>query len=229
MDKNKLDKLITVSITGNKDAHWKSKLAEIEKFKITRASLFLEQFSKRTQREKIYKAVLKSGIKEIPLIHIRNEIDKDEIAFLLKKFKNPYLTIHESSFKYLLKWTGFHKNLYLEMNYNNSVPGNVDVKKIGGFCVDLAHFKASEERWTKEFQYESSKTGKRYIKCNHLSGFSFKNNRDVHLVKSVKDFDYLKTLPKFVFGKVVAIEIYNSIAEQLKFKEYIIKVLKNKL
>lgn len=115
------------------------------------------------------------------------------------------------------------------MNYDNNVPGNVNVKKIGGFCVDLAHFKASEERWTKDFLYEVGKNGKKIFKCNHLSGYSFKNNRDVHLIKSAKDFDYLKTLPKFVFGKVIAIEIYNSIADQLKFKKLIIENLKNKV
>lgn len=224
MIKKNLGKLITVGITGYKDIHWKSKLAEIEKFKIDRASLFLEQFSTKIQREKIYKAILSSRLKEIPLIHIRNEMDKDEISFLLKKFKNPYLTIHEGSFEYLKKWRGFHKNLYLEMNYNNSIPGNVSVEKIGGFCVDLAHFKASEERWTKEFLYEYSKN-KKYFKCNHLSGFSFKKNRDVHSPKGKEDFNYLKTLPKFIFGDVIAIEIYNSIAEQLEFKKYIIKLL----
>ncbi len=224
MAKKNLEKLITVSITGNKDIHWQSKLAEIEKFKIDRASLFLEQFSTKIQRKKIYKAILESRIKEIPLIHIRNEMDKDELSFLLKKFKNPYLTIHESGFKYFKKWGGLHRNLYLEMNYDNKISGNVDVKKIGGFCVDLAHFKTSEERWTKEFLYESSKN-KRYFRCNHLSGFSFKDNRDVHLPKSKKDFNYLKTLPKFIFGDVIAIEIYNSIAEQLEFKKHIIKLL----
>ena len=227
MNKKNLENLITVGITGSKDIHWKSKLAEIEKFKIDKASLFLEQFSTKIQRKKIYKAILESRIKEIPLIHIRNEMDKDELSFLLEKFKNSYLTIHENSFKYLEKWKGFHKNLYLEMNYNNSVPRNVDVKKIGGFCVDLAHFKASEERWTKEFLYESSKN-KKYFKCNHLSGFSFKQNRDVHFPKNKEDFNYLKTLPKFIFGNVIAIEINNSIKEQLEFKKYIIKLLTSK-
>lgn len=225
MGKKELTDSIIVGITGNKDIHWKSKLAEIEKFKIDRVSLFLEQFSTKIQRKNIYKAILGSRIKEIPLIHIRNEMDKDEISFLLKEFKNPYLTIHESSFKYMGKWKGLHKNLYLEMNYDNNVPGNVDVKKIGGFCVDLAHFKASEERWTKEFLYESSKDKRRYFKCNHISGFSFKKNRDVHSVKNKEDFNYLKTLPEFVFGRVIAIEIYNSIAEQLEFKKHIIKLL----
>jgi len=225
MTKKEISNLITVGITGNKEIHWKSKLTEIEKLKIDRASLFLEQFPGRIQREKIYNAVLNSRIKQIPLIHICNEMNKDELLFLLKKFKNPCLTIHESSFKYLGKWNGLHKHLFLEMNYNNRIPKNVDVSKIGGFCVDLAHFKAAEEKFTKEFAYEFSERNKKYFKCNHLSGYSFKSNLDVHQPKSVKEFDYLKTLPGFVFGKTMAIEVYNSIAEQLHFKDYIVNLL----
>ena len=41
----------------------------------------------------------------------------------------------------------------------------------------------------------------------------------------MKDFEYLKTLPDFVFSKVIALEVYNSIKEQLEFKKQIIKLL----
>lgn len=224
MNKKELTDSITVGITGYKDSHWKSKLSEIEKLKIDKASLFLERFTK-LQRKKIYKALLNSRVREIPLIHIRNDIDRGELSFLAKKYNKPYFTIHENSFNYLKKWRGYYKNLYLEMDYNNSISRKVDVGKIGGFCIDLAHFKASEERWAKEFLYEFKKNKKNYFKCNHLSGYSFGKNCDIHLVKKSEDFDYLKTLPGFLFGNVMAMEIDNSIAEQLKFKNYIIKLL----
>lgn len=221
-------KIITVGITGYKDKQWRDKLKEIEKFKISRASLFLERFTKR-QRDKIYRALLKSKIKEIPLVHIRNDMTRDELVFLAKNYNQPYFTIHESGFKYLDKWRGFHKNLYLEMNYDNYVSAKVKVEKIGGFCVDLAHFKAGEEKFSKDFEYVAfiaeTKNKKKYFKCNHISGYSFARNSDLHTPKNLKDFDYLKTLPEFLFGDVMAIEVDNSIAEQLKFKEYISKIL----
>jgi hypothetical protein len=112
------------------------------------------------------------------------------------------------------------------MNYDNSIIGPVDVSKIGGFCIDLAHFKAAEEKWSKEFEYILHRQPtKKYFRCNHLSGYSFKENTDLHVIKNSKNFDYLKKLPKFVFGDVIAIEVDNNIEEQLRFKDYAIKLL----
>lgn len=215
-------KIITLGITGYKDYHWREKLEEIDELKIDRVSLFLERFDK-IQRSQIYKALLKSNIREIPLVHIRNDMSREELKFLAEKYSNPYFTIHENGFKYLDKWKGFHKNIYLEMNYDNYISANIKIEKIGGFCVDLAHFKASEEKWSKDFEYIVAKRKNQSLfKCSHLSGYSFKNNADLHVVKKLSDFDYLKSLPTFIFGNIIAIEVDNSIREQMNFREYII-------
>jgi len=151
---------------------------------------------------------------------------RDELELLIKKYKAKYLTIHENSFKVMNKWHGFYRKLYLEMNYDNSVASDVKVKKIGGFCVDLSHFKSAEEKWSKEFKYTLKRRQKRKtFASNHLNGYSYKENHDLHTITSLKQFDYLKTLPEFVFGKVIAIEVFNSIEEQLKFKKHVIKLL----
>lgn len=220
------EKRILVGITGYREKDWKDKLEEIEKFKIKEAALFLEMF-KKNQREKIYKALKKSGIKRIPLVHIRHDMDKNELDFLFNNFKTRYFTIHEDGFKHLSRWKGYFKNLFLEMNTDNKVSKIVDVKKIGGFCVDFSHFKCAEEEMIKEFEYVFSKKNmKRYFKCNHLNGYDFKKNTDKHTVESLKDFDYLKSLPEFLFGKAIALETFNSIKEQLKFKKYLIKLFR---
>jgi hypothetical protein len=215
---------LLVGITGKKENHWKNKLKEINKLDITEAALFLEWF-KKTQRQKIYQALLRSKIKKIPLVHLRNDMDKSELAFLTKHFGSRYFTIHEDSFNVLDKWRGFYKNLFLEMNTDNSISDNVDIAKIGGFCIDLAHFKVEETKRTEEFKYIRKRKNSHYFFCNHLNGYSPSKNVDLHTIKNLKDFDYLKTLPKFLFGKVIALEIENSIAEQLKFKKYLSKLL----
>lgn len=222
---NNFSKKIIVGITGQKEEHWKNKLKEIEKFRISKAALFLECFSKK-QRLKIYTALLNSKIKEIPLVHIRNDMIKKELFFLEKNFNSKYFTIHEDSFKVLKKWNGFHKKLFLEFNYDNFVSSSVNIKKIGGFCVDFSHFKAEEEKWSKEFEYIIKRRAiHKYFACNHLNGYSEEKNKDMHNITSLKNFSYLETLPKFLFGKVIAIETNNSISEQLKYKRYVVKVL----
>ncbi len=47
----------------------------------------------------------------------------------------------------------------------------------------------------------------------------------MHDINNVKDFDYLKEVPKFVLGKILAIEIMDTINTQLKVKKFIEKIV----
>lgn len=225
MNQKNLSARILVSITGNKDKDWQSKLTEIKKYKITKVALFLECFTK-AHRKKIYSALLKSNIKQIPLVHIRHDMTKDELTFLAENFGSKYFTIHEEGFNHLTDWKGYYKQLYLEMNIDDFVSNRVKVEKIGGFCIDLSHFKVEEAKKSTEFNYIVKRMkNKKLFACNHLNGYSYQKNTDVHTIKNLKEFDYLTTLPSFLFGKVIGIETYNSVAEQLKFKKHIVKML----
>lgn len=224
-------KRISVSITGKKEKDWRDKLDEINDLKIKEVSLFLELYDK-AQREKIYKALLDSKIKNIPLVHIRHDMTKDELKFLKNTYKTRYFTLHEINFQQddILKWKGFYKNLCLEMNFDDFVSKKVKVEKIDGFCVDLAHFKVGMEMLNKDFEYVfDRKENRKYFDCNHLNGWNPKTNRDMHTIHDLSNFDYLRTMPKLLFGKVIALETFNSIKEQLEFKKYLTNLLNEKL
>lgn len=70
---------------------------------------------------------------------------------------------------------------------------------------------------------------KSILDCNHLNGWDAKINRDMHTIYDLSNFDYLKTLPEFLFGKIIALETFNSIKEQLEFKKYLVRLLNDKL
>jgi len=215
---------IFFGITGEKDKDWQQKLNDLNKLRIKEAALFLETFD-QSQRKKIYRALLDTGIKKIPLCHISNDMEVEELTFLESKFNTEYFTIHERSFGFLDKWKGFEKKLYLEMNADDYISPGVEVEKIGGFCVDLSHFKIALAEWTKDFDYTYLKKEIANFSCNHLNGYSEEKNTDLHIIESLKDFDYLKTLPEFIFGNVIGLEVENDIAEQIKFKKYLVKLL----
>ena len=48
----------------------------------------------------------------------------------------------------------------------------------------------------------------------------------MHDIKNEKDFEYLKDVPKFIFGDILAIEIMDTINTQIKVKKYIEKIIK---
>jgi len=223
--KNNWEKRICVSLTGKKKSDWQGKLNKINDLGLSEVALFLEYYQK-AEREEIYNALEDSSVNYIPLVHLRNDMSREEIEYLGDTYKSKFFTIHEDSFGVLEKWHGYYRRLYLELNFDDYVAQNVKVKNIGGFCVDLAHFKAAEEMWSEEFEYTiKERKHEDMFGCNHLSGYSPTENRDLHEPKSIKDFEYLRSLPDFVFGEVIAIEVDKSIKEQLEFKEGIIKIL----
>jgi hypothetical protein len=228
MAKNNFSKKIFVGLTGKTSKEIIEKINGCKELGIKEASLFIE-FLEKPEREEVYASLLiTSKIKKIPLVHIRHDMEKSELEFLKKKFKTKYFTLHEINFQHddILKWKGFYKNLELEMNFDDFVSEKVKVEKIGGFCVDLAHFKCGMEMLNKDFDYVNTrKKNLKYFDCSHLNGWNPETNCDMHTIKDLKNFDYLKTLPKFLFGKTIALETFNSIAEQLEFKKYLSKIL----
>jgi hypothetical protein len=216
------------SITGRDNIDWQNKIEEIDKFKLQEVAVFLGSFDKK-ERDHLFKFLTKSSIKKIPFVHLRHDSSKEEIEFFIKNYNTECFNIHEDGFHILKKWAPYYDRLYLELNFDNKLHKNVKVRKIGGFCIDLSHLKASIARGTKEAEYIFSRKDKISFSCNHLNGYDPFKRKDKHLVTSLEDFDYLTTLPKFVFGKIIAIEVYNSIKEQLEFKEYLEKILLNHL
>ena len=222
---HKLSERILFGI-GSFGSDWRKQLKDINKLNIPKIALFLECME-LPERKEVYKELSDSKVKNIPLVHVRGDMEREELIFLKKNFKSSYFTIHENEFKFLPKWRGFQKNIFLEMNTDDHVSKSVKLERIGGFCVDISHFKVAEQKWSEEFEYTIKKSLKRFA-CNHLNGYSYKLNSDLHIIKSLKEFDYLETMPSFIFGKAIALETGNSIAEQIKFKKYIMNLLSDK-
>ncbi|MGH7239504.1 MAG: hypothetical protein ACREHG_05495, partial [Candidatus Saccharimonadales bacterium] len=218
-----------VSITGRTPEEWRNKLQEIQERGIWETALFLEFYSPE-EKQKIYESLKDSCVKSIPLVHLRHDMAADEIKFLKKTFSVKYFTCHEENFVNgdVAHWKEFFPDIYLEMNVDGIVSPRVDVDAIGGFCIDLAHFKIDLENLNKDFEYVFTRKEKPIFLCNHLNGWNPETNMDMHTIHSLKNFDYLKTLPKFVFGNTIALEMFNSIAEQLEYKNYLEDLFRQK-
>lgn len=224
MKKQTFAEKIFLGLTGEKESDWREKLKEINELKIDKVAVFFERFEK-SEREGLPEALLASSVKEVPLVHLRQDAEREEIRFFIDNFKTKYFNIHEDHFEILNQWDGFQDKLFLEMNYDNRVAEDVMVEKIGGFCIDLSHFKTDVVRGTEEAYYVFMEKNKAKFACNHLNGFSNSLNRDVHYVTSLNYFDYLTTLPKYIFGDVIALEVDNNIREQIEFKKYLVPML----
>lgn len=218
---------ITCTSQRRKKDHWKQQLKEINQLKIKEIALFPTTL-KPNQRKKLYQELEKSKIKEIKLVHLRGEdFTKQELLYFQKRWKTKFFNCHEEYFDLLhKKFPQFRKNILLELDYDNQIENKLPPKKMGGFCIDLAHLKVAKTNHSLEWSYVQKHLKDTKFQANHLNGYSQTKNEDLHFITNLKQFDYLKELPKQVFGKVIALELENSIKDQLKFKEHIVKMLK---
>ena len=182
------EKNVIVSIAGLGAATLLSQIKEINRRKITRAALFLTQVD-QAERRLVYRVILESTIKKIPLVHLRNDMSLEEILFLEKNFHPDYYNIHENAFRYLHKWPGFKKKLLLELAGQAKRNPAAQVETIGGFCVDLAHYRMAEVSRSEQLRYLlAKKKDRKLFAFNHLNGYSPENNSCLHRPRFHRDF-----------------------------------------
>ena len=225
--KNRIYPGITCTSAIRKKDHWRAQLKEVNKLGIKEVALFPTTLGIK-QRKELYQELEKSCIKKIKLVHMRGEdFTEEEMEYFYKRWKTRLFNCHEKYFDQLYKkFPKFRKNIVLELNYDNKIENKLLPKKMGGFCIDLSHIKCAKELHKLEWDYMMNHLKDTKFMANHLNGYSKNKKRDLHFVNNVKEFDYLKELPKKIFSKVIALELENTIKEQLKFKDYIVRLMK---
>ena len=131
-------KHVYVSLTGYDYATFERKFKELKKFKISECCLFLSALPHKHHKY-VFEQLLKSDIKYIPLVHINDGTTKAEIEFLKKNFKTKYFNVHNQNLKEIDKYEPYLKDVLLETHPEVEF-NEVLLLKIGGFCIDVAHF-----------------------------------------------------------------------------------------
>jgi len=227
------DRKILPSITTIDKSLWRNKIEELRKLKFKEVFLFLSSLIKKDRKE-LYELLKQTDIEKIPLVHLKSDMELWELDYLVKNYKTEVFNIHTQREHPLLHDFSKYKDIiYIE---NTILPlDEREIKDFAGICLDLSHLEGS--RVMRRDVYENDiKLIKKYpIGCNHISGInesSFSSEDanpayDDHFISDLSEFDYLKKYPKEYFSPFIAIELENSIGEQLKAKEYIINLLKD--
>jgi hypothetical protein len=211
-----------VTYMGN----WQKMITDVNRLGIFEISLFLTG-AKITERRKIYEELKKSKVKKIPHVHARHDMREEELDFLVNTFKTKAFTIH---FPYIKHFKGSQhiKKLFIENNpRSQKIKSMGSLKKVGGLCIDLSHQKEYEGYSQELFDLTNKTIEKFPVGCNHMSAVR-PDGKAWHYAKNKHEFDYVANMDKKYFSDNVNIEVGNSIAEQLEFKEYVVKMLSKK-
>ena len=125
----------------------------------------------------------------------------------------------------------YFSKLYIE---NTEVPlTDKELTGKAGICLDFSHLEDARLSAPKIFEQWLKACSKYPVGCGHISAVgqeSWTSNdpKDFprysqHAFKDLSEFDYLANYPLSLFPEIIAIELENSLEDQLKVKEYINK------
>lgn len=210
---------------------YRSKIEEADSLKIKEVAFFPTCLDFE-ERKKAYSLLKESCIERIPFVHLRSDMSEDELKFLISEFKTCVFNIHmdvERPLKYDL--SRFKEIIFVENVYNAFKKD--ELEKWGGICLDLSHLENSKKRNPEMYEHNLKMCSKYKVGCNHISGVqdfyhideTGEKRFDNHFLKDFCELDYLKSYPLNLFSDFCAIELENSIKEQMECIKYIEKLL----
>lgn len=225
---------ILPTITTISKGLWRNKIEEVKKLKLKEVFLFLTALEKK-ERKQLYKLLEETEIEKIPFVHIRSDMKLSELDYLVKNYKTEIFNIHtEKQYPFLYDCSKYKDIICIE-NVCAFRLDEKEIKEYAGICLDFTHLENIKLTNKKAYEHDVRVLEKYPIKCNHVSAirktsFLRKNimKYDSHYLKDLSELDYLKKYPAKYFSPFIAIELENSIKEQLEVKDYIANLLKNK-
>jgi len=207
------------------------KIKEAESLGIKKLCFFPTALEKE-ERKKAYRALEKSKIESIPFIHLRHDMEPDEAEFFIRRFQTKVFNVHFSPLFLSERWRNYRERIYIE---NTVYPWKEEeLKNFAGVCLDFSHLEDFRLLYPDGFG-ENIKILEKYpCGCGHISAVNSKpkyaaefdlNYYSQHYFESLTDFDYLKNYPRKFFPPIIALELENSLREQLQAKGYIEKIM----
>ncbi len=212
---------------------WKNQIKELKELGLKEFCLFLTCLDKK-KREALYKILGELKIEKIPLIHIKEDMELGELDYLVKKYKPEAFNIHsQRQYPFNPSQAKYKDIIFIE----NSVVSleEEELRAFAGVCLDLSHLEEARLLNPSLYQNYVEILKKFPCGCNHISAIKespFKKDGELkyscHYLAKLSELDYLKRFPREYFSSIIALELENTISQQLKARDYIIDLLKDK-
>ena len=218
---------------------WREKILEIDRLGLKEVAAFVTVLNP-VERQEFYKLLEKTKLKKIPFLHLREQdMDEREIEYLISRWGAERFNIHPREIILLDSFLPDYRDriyventdLFLDEKY---------VRNFAGLCIDFSHLESDRVTSPERYEQIVRLKDKYAVGCGHASAIYDKpfNTRldgspepggpriDRHYADSNQCFNYLARYLHESQPPVLAIELENSLAEQLNFIEYIKKLLK---
>jgi hypothetical protein len=223
------------SIATCAGSDWRVMLAEAKEQGVKRAGLLLNCLNLK-ERAELYDLLAASGIDNVPLVHIRNDMTETELEYFFNEYGTKIFTAHPGAeYPFFEAMPKFQKNIFIENTH--SLFNEQELERYGGICLNLSHLENERLENPERYDLFCQTIKTHQIGCNYISavkpqgqpaaGYKEYIRHDDYFLGDFSELDYLKNYPKDYFSGCVVLEMQNDLASQLKAKDYIFDLLKN--
>lgn len=229
-------KKIYLGLTTTWGSDWRQKTKEIDRLGLKEIALFPTALELSERRE-LYDLISATGLKKAPFVHLRTDMERWEIDWLIEKYQTEIFNIHadEKSEEFLKRNADLAGNIYVEnsliMDYFEST-----LTKCAGICLDLAHcedFAVRQNLPEQEILRELLQSHR--VGCTHMPAVRAEKYEAIthgksfmvyesHTMEKFEEMNYIKKHVQYLTD-FNAIELNNTLSEQVKVKEYLEGIL----
>ncbi|MFA6526129.1 MAG: hypothetical protein WCT26_01800 [Candidatus Buchananbacteria bacterium] len=224
--------LILPSITTTHHAFWREKITEAKKLGLTEAALFVSAISLE-ERQELYARLKETKIKSIPFVHLRSDMELDEIQYLIDNYGVKAMNIHsKKEFPLAHNLTSLKDVIYMENTTEHIAD---EVPNWAGICFDVSHHESKRlkgEMFYDEIQdlLEKYPIGAWHLNSIKPQAIPSHHGKSItyswHSFENLSELDYCVRYKKLLPQHVIALELENPLSEQLRAKDYVEKLLK---
>lgn len=227
----------SITTLSKSESTWRSKLLELESLPLSKVGLFLTGI-KEEERSELFQRLLELKQKKyfsIPFVHAVSTMCEDDYLFLIENFDTEAFNLHPTS-QYPLAHplsVQLRKRIYIE-NARAWVPLQLsDIDGFAGVCLDLSHLEEARLNDPLVYRMTLKVAAQVGVGANHLSAIASGEQLPErpwiqyqdHTSRTCSDMDYIFRTPAPYFSRYCALELENSLSEQVQIAQRVGAIL----
>jgi hypothetical protein len=231
--------LPSITTHGTGPSSWRDKLCEVQELRLPEVALFLTGIA-ASERPEFFEALKAASRKHsftIPFVHAVATMRDEEFCYLRDEYGTEAFNLHP-----IVEFPLHHElsadtrsRIFIENTAIEFPLEYSDVEDFAGLCLDLSHLEDARRSAPESFEQICNLTKYFPVGANHISAVSALpvnrsgdlNIYSKHVIADLSEIKYLQGTPKAAIAQLCAIELENTIREQLEVRERIESALRS--
>ena len=211
---------------------WTEKIQEIDSLGISEIALFPTVLDGES-RKLFYDRLKDSSLKGAPFVHLRTDMERWELDFFIEEYDTKVFNLHPSieAIEFLRQNSDLKEMIFVE-NCLDMTHYEETLSLAAGICLDISHYEDFAIRQNLPSQERFKQLLGQYpVGCTHLPAIRDEKYQalthgdefmvyESHTMSTLSEMDYIKKHRQYL-GQFNAIELNNSLAEQIKARDYL--------